>query len=69
VVGVAPAKKKCGCRLLLDSFVKEQGGAWAAATGSGKGLEAETQFARRLIIGFGWAETNREWRDWGGGMP
>jgi hypothetical protein len=30
-------------------------------------LEAWTQFARRLSIGFGGAETNHGERDWGGG--
>ena len=32
-------------------------------------VEAETQFARRLIIGFGLVKTNCRWRDCGGGMP
>jgi hypothetical protein len=68
VVGRVPAKKKGGWRLLLDSVVKEQGSAWAATTGCGKRSEAGTQFARRLIIGSGGAETNYGWWDWGGGV-
>jgi hypothetical protein len=65
VLGMLPLDR-CGRRLLVDSVVKERGG--ECRKGCGVRPEAETQFARRLIIGFDGAETNYGWRDWSGGM-
>jgi hypothetical protein len=45
---------------------KNGAGVWTVAQGCGVRLGAETQFARRLIIGFGGAETNHGCGDWGG---
>jgi hypothetical protein len=57
LVGGRLLLKRSGWRSLLDLVVKERG-VWAVAQGYGVRLEAETQFARRSIIGFGLAETN-----------
>jgi hypothetical protein len=65
--GAGSRGESCGRHSLLDSVVKERGwGACATANDNVNASEAEAQFARRLIIGFGLTKTNQLVWSWGG---